>query len=140
MPGIFLRQSESDEGTTIWTMAFFGTLCDAMRHSPTLALLFASLCACSSPPEYPIPRADPPGIAPPSTPTPALACAGEGEVITAPSTCCEGLTRVDFYKGSMIRLDACELEGKGRATCVRCGNGRCGTGENACNCPADCPF
>lgn len=23
--------------------------------------------------------------------------------------------------------------------CVRCGNGICGKGENACNCPEDCP-
>jgi hypothetical protein len=115
-----------------------------MRLSPTLALLlaglFVSLGACSSPPEYPIPRPDPPGVAPPPTAAPTLACAGEGQVIAGPAICCEGLSRVDFYKGSMIRLDACELENKGRATCVRCGNGRCGPGENACNCPADCPF
>ena len=120
------------------------TLGDEMRLPPTLALLGAFLGACSSPPEYPVPGPDPPGLTPPPTasPTasPSLACAGEGEVIAGPGSCCEGLSRVDFYKGSMIRLDACELEGKGRATCVRCGNGRCGMGENACNCPADCPF
>jgi uncharacterized membrane protein len=125
-----------------------GTLRDAMRLSSTFALLLAGLCACSSPPEYPIPRADPPGVAPPKAAEPplppagegVLPCVGEGDVIAGPGSCCEGLSRVDFYKGSMIRLDGCELENKGRATCVRCGNGRCGAGENACNCPADCPF
>ena len=117
-----------------------GTLRDEMRLPSTLALLLAGLCACSSPPEYPIPRPDPPEAALPKATAPSLACVREGEVIAGPGSCCEGLSRVEFYKGSMIRLDACELEGKGRATCVRCGNGRCGIGENACNCPADCPF
>jgi hypothetical protein len=112
-----------------------------MRLFTTLALL-ALLGACSSPPEYPIPRLDPSGAVapPPASSASPQACAAEGEVVTGDASCCEGLARVDFYKGSMIRLDSCELEGKGRATCVRCGNARCGKGENACNCPADCPF
>ena len=110
-----------------------------MRPLTTLAFL-ALLGACSASPEYANPRADSPGaVSPPPTALPS-SCAGEGEVLSGEGTCCEGLARVDFYKGSMIRLDSCELEGKGRATCVRCGNARCGKGENACNCPADCPF
>jgi hypothetical protein len=111
-----------------------------MRLFMTLAVLFALLGACSASPEYANPRPDSPGIAlPPAAPA-ASSCAGEGEVLSGEAVCCEGLSRVDFYKGSMIRLDSCELEGKGRATCIRCGNARCGKGENACNCPADCPF
>ena len=110
-----------------------------MRSLTTLTLL-ALASACSSPPEYPIPRPDSSVAAPPPQASSSPACAAEGEVVTGDASCCEGLGRVDFYKGSMIRLDSCELEGKGRATCVRCGNARCGKGENACNCPADCPF
>ncbi len=117
-----------------------GTLRGEMRPVTTLALLLALLGACSASPEYANPRPDLPGA--PALPPPPAApgCAGEGEVLSGDASCCEGLSRVDFYKGSMIRLDSCELEGKGRATCVRCGNARCGKGENACNCPADCPF
>ena len=110
-----------------------------MRLPTTLAFL-GLLGACSSPAEYPIPRPDPSGAVPPPPTSTPLSCGGEGEVVSGDASCCEGLARVDFYKGSMIRLDSCELEGKGRATCVRCGNARCGKGENACNCPADCPF
>ncbi|MCX8194452.1 MAG: hypothetical protein N3G19_03815, partial [Candidatus Pacearchaeota archaeon] len=32
----------------------------------------------------------------------------------------------------------CEMIGS--VTCVRCGNGVCGVGENFCNCPQDCPL
>ena len=60
------------------------------------------------------------------------------DVTDAPRTCCEGLTRVPVYKSSIIRLDECQLAGGGRFSCVQCGNGRCGKGENVCNCPADC--
>jgi len=108
---------------------------------PPLALLL--LAACSAPPEYAVPRPDPPGalVAPPPSARAEQACGAEGDVIEADAGagCCEGLTRAEFYKGSIIRLDACEREGKGRATCIRCGDGRCGKGENSCNCPADCP-
>ena len=110
-----------------------------MRLFTTLVLL-AVLGACSSPPEYPIPVPDSSAPVQPPPASPPLACAGEGEVVSGDATCCAGLARADFYKGSMIRLDECEKEGKGRATCIRCGNARCGKGENACNCPADCPF
>ena len=116
-----------------------GMLRREMRLLTTLALL-ALLGACSASPEYANPRPDSPGAVSPPTTAPSSACADEGEVLSAEGSCCAGLSRVDFYKGSMIRLDSCELEGKGRATCIRCGNARCGTGENACNCPADCPF
>ena len=111
-----------------------------MRLFPSLALLLALLGACSAPPEYALPRPDSPGAVAPPPPIAVSACAGEGEVLSGGAVCCEGLSRVDFYKGSMIRLDDCQLEGQGRATCVRCGDSRCGKGENACNCPTDCPF
>ena len=52
--------------------------------------------------------------------------------------CCGGLGRVLVYKWSLPRLDDCVVAGGGRYLCVKCGDGRCGIGENRCNCPADC--
>lgn len=107
------------------------------------ALALLALTGCSAPPEYPGARLDPPAAvpAPPPVAAPAPACGAEGEVLGADAGagCCEGLERAPFYKGSVIRLDTCEMEGMGRTSCIRCGDGRCGKGENACNCPVDCP-
>jgi len=113
-----------------------------VRLPPAPALLL--IAACAAAPETPIvPRADPPGTPPPPAPRLPLepACAEAGEVLsTEGRRCCDGLTAAPFYLGSVIRLDQCQLEGKGRATCIRCGDGRCGKGENTCNCPVDCPM
>ena len=62
----------------------------------------------------------------------------QGEAPVAPRVCCEGLTRVPVYKGSILRLDECQIAPGGRFLCIRCGDGRCGKGENVCNCSADC--
>jgi hypothetical protein len=106
--------------------------------------LLAAVTACSAGPETPVlPRPDPPGTRlPPAARLPAEpACAEAGAVLTGEAQrCCDGLGAAPFYLGSVIRLDQCQLEGKGRSTCIRCGDGRCGQGENACNCPADCPM
>ena len=124
---------------------------------PARPLLLLLLCAtpaggCSAPPEM-MPR--PPGptdvaAAPPEPPdaTPQAACVQEAEegaepeegAPDAPVGCCPGvgLTRVPVYRSSFLRVDECQLVGGGRFSCIQCGNGRCGKGENVCNCPADC--
>jgi hypothetical protein len=108
-----------------------------------LAALAALLGGACSGPHYAEPRVDPPiaGGAPTSPPPSsgsATECTGEGEDVPSGGRCCEGLAPAPVYKGSIIRLDECELEGRGRSTCIRCGDGRCGKGENTCNCPRDC--
>jgi hypothetical protein len=59
-------------------------------------------------------------------------CTGEGETLEAKdicSICCPGLTR----------LEVCDrVAPPGLFVCGACGNGECGPGESACNCPADC--
>lgn len=67
-------------------------------------------------------------------------CLGEGkdEAGDAGPGCCEGLTRTPLYKGSLIRLDECQLMPGDGYRCIRCGDGRCGLGENACNCSGEC--
>lgn len=111
-------------------------------------LLFASalVIGCSGPGEY-TPLVEPDGTASPpfttaQTDTPA--CLPEGAEIAGdtgagPSpACCQGLTKGLAHKGSILRLDVCEPEGDGHAFCIRCGDGKCGVGENTCNCEADC--
>lgn len=109
------------------------------------AAVLAALAACSAPPVY---MSHPPE---PELPLPALpasvtapgdpACSKEGEDVAGPDAgpgCCAGFERAPVYKGSFLRLDECVLEGTGRAVCIRCGDGRCGLGETACNCAVDC--
>jgi hypothetical protein len=124
------------------------------RSAPSpIALLTAALLAATlscSGPEYATPHPEPEGtiLRPPWVAQPdTLGCLNEGSEIPAsvagadagpPPACCEGLTRVEVYKGSILRLDVCEPEGTGHAFCIRCGDGRCGVGENTCSCPADC--
>jgi len=58
-------------------------------------------------------------------------CVPEGEELEAKvicAICCPGLTR----------LEACEQPLPSVFVCGACGNGVCGPGESACNCPADC--
>lgn len=54
--------------------------------------------------------------------------------------CCPGLVRrcgINFLDGS------CDMEGKNSIynlpICIPCGDGICGSFENHCNCPEDCP-
>jgi len=62
-------------------------------------------------------------------------CTAEGEIkkMRGP-VCCQGLTMVQNCGDGDIL--GCPNDGSSR--CTRCGNGTCGTGENAYNCPADC--
>ena len=77
-------------------------------------------------------------------------CAKEGETINTPSstdragptTCCAGLTPDDGYtkpdaQGNCPKPLPRQLPVK--ETCIKCGDGTCGIGENYCNCPKDCP-
>lgn len=58
-------------------------------------------------------------------------CAGEGESILQPETCCEGLSAVsDCALG-----EPCPISLR---WCVACGDGACGEHETADNCPSDC--
>lgn len=114
------------------------------------ALVTSALVAlgCSGPHKYTQPPPEPEdGVtALPATTaqTDTPECLSEGTEIkpgadagTAPP-CCPGLTRVEAYRGSILRLDTCEPEENGHAFCIRCGDGRCGVGENTCSCEADC--
>jgi hypothetical protein len=111
------------------------------------AAVLGAAPACSGPSEYTNPRLEPEPTASPPVSS-ALAdsdsCVPEGKEITgAPDAgpsppCCPGLTRVGTFKGSILRLDDCEPEGNGHAFCIKCGDGVCGIGENACSCAADC--
>jgi len=66
-------------------------------------------------------------------------CAGEGEQVcheTPEIECCEGLSTppngdFDLINGECFPIMDC-------ATCINCGDGSCGPGENICNCPEDC--
>lgn len=107
--------------------------------------LVGLVSACSGPEM--MPHLEPEGTAsPPLTAahpdTPACLPEGteiRGEADARPSAeCCPGLTRSPVYKGSIARLDQCEQEGDGHAFCIRCGDGKCGVGENTCSCDADC--
>jgi len=68
-------------------------------------------------------------------------CRKEGEQLEAKvicSHCCEGLTRVSIVEkddaGACVSSAPPSL-----FVCIGCGDGVCGAGENACNCPSDCP-
>lgn len=104
---------------------------------------------CSGPFEYAVPLEEPdpgtvtsvsaaqddtPECLPEGTEIPE---ATDGEAVAA---CCAGLERADAFKGSVLRLDACEPDPTGHAFCIKCGDGRCGIGENTCTCPADCTW
>ena len=112
-----------------------------------LAFAFTAL-GCSGPYEYTHPPLEPDDG---STSVPVLTaqpdvpeCYPEGtEIVTIDGArsgieCCPGLTRVGAYRSSILRLDTCEPEGGGHAFCIRCGDGRCGVGENTCSCEVDC--
>jgi len=61
-------------------------------------------------------------------------CYGEGEggaIIPNELGCCDGLNKVGNVDSSCRPMI-------GGFTCINCGNGVCGAGENKCNCPEDC--
>lgn len=73
-----------------------------------------------------------------AAPPVADGCVEEGNSIDTGGKkhCCKGLTAIgcnkpDAHGGCTTPL--CES-----FTCANCGNGVCGIGENACNCPSDC--
>lgn len=80
----------------------------------------------------------------PATNQPSTNCVKEGESGSTecgdPSCyqyCCSGLTKISTTKSYN---GICEggVNNPGDFICSYCGNGVCGTGENQCNCPADC--
>lgn len=80
-------------------------------------------------------------VAPSASPSPAGECLAEGEssnCITGGGeeclSCCSGLTGV----GILSWNEQYGCIGITGYVCTRCGDGNCGTGENICNCPADC--
>ncbi len=62
-------------------------------------------------------------------------CALEGSFRVGDIQCCDGLVPACPY--DMYHL-ACGAPCSGSEVCTHCGNGFCGAGEDACNCPADC--
>ncbi len=70
-------------------------------------------------------------------------CRGEDEIlcdVMGCKLCCPGLKPLYFsepYRSKEGEI-VC-IEGMTRAVCVNCGNSICGTGENWCFCPEDCP-
>ncbi|MEM4215191.1 MAG: right-handed parallel beta-helix repeat-containing protein [Candidatus Pacearchaeota archaeon] len=57
--------------------------------------------------------------------------------------CCPGLNTVIPYDMNCVAnqfWQCAGCEATGAVTCVKCGNGICGPGENFCNCPQDCPL
>ena len=69
-------------------------------------------------------------------------CVAEGETYDAklmqPGPCCEGLTPANTTHAP-DDAGVCRVEDLNPAkVCIACGDGACGTGENACNCAADC--
>jgi len=62
-------------------------------------------------------------------------CAKEGETMSVNGKqCCAGLSAV---AGSLWN-GKCVVPPGGFRTCLKCGDGICGGGENECNCPGDC--
>jgi hypothetical protein len=117
--------------------------------SPAALAVIASLsAACAGPGDRVNPRPDramplPPASALAAAGAPDLACHAEGEDFwpgDAGGACCDGLAPALVYKGSMLRLDDCVPAGGDLHRCIRCGDDRCGVGEDSCNCPHDCHF
>lgn len=68
-------------------------------------------------------------------------CFDEGAWIEVPgpaATCCPWLESIPDCVNEGLGQPACKCtEG---IMCTLCGNGKCGPGENECNCPEDCPL
>lgn len=110
-------------------------------------LLGATMLTACGPSGLMTPQIEPEGTAQPlstAAPHDTTVCLPEGSEIVAgadagvDTPCCKGLIRAPAYKGSILRLDECEQEGDRHAFCIRCGDGKCGVGENTCSCNADC--
>lgn len=70
----------------------------------------------------------------------APTCGVEGEVFGEPAgslVCCEGLVAV--WHGEPDQFGNCGADFFPAAICTACGDQVCGSAENFCNCPMDCP-
>ena len=112
-----------------------------------IALGVVVAVGCSGPYEHMNPNVEPDDPATVSSSAAQLdtvECLPEGAEVVAGAgaaggaECCAGLTRVGSFKGSILRLDKCDPAEDGHTFCIRCGDGRCGVGENLCTCEADC--
>jgi hypothetical protein len=66
----------------------------------------------------------------------SAACTQEGELKNgSEASCCEGLKEDVPYKE--LKDGVC-VEHAGQSACIACGDGKCGSGESACNCAPDC--
>ncbi len=66
-------------------------------------------------------------------------CAGLGETLSPKNNCCAGLVAVSNYY-QIDSQDNCfrKTDTNVKSVCVNCGNGKCETNEDKCNCPKDC--
>lgn len=118
--------------------------CEGLVPSPDCIVEAGGLCACPDCPCY-ICLACGDGICGPyehecncPSDCPPQECVEEGEAIPQvpiPPQCCPGLVKVPCDAPNEQGL--CELC-EGPYLCANCGDGKCGKGENICNCPADC--
>ena len=73
-------------------------------------------------------------------------CIKEGKIFDKmekpDAMCCEGLTKLDMaWPDEQVgREDVCIATETWEQTCTKCGDGKCGKGENWCICPEDCPL
>jgi hypothetical protein len=122
-----------------------------MKAGRGVWLMVSWLLGCHSP-ASPL-EVKPSGESPPGVEAPEAgsgACLKEGEGDSAygqrpgapegssERACCPGLTRLDAYESSSVPKQ-CLVSKGGRYVCTHCGDGQCREGENACNCPKDCP-
>ena len=65
-----------------------------------------------------------------------IAEGGSGALVPGALECCSGLVSIGC--DAPDQFGECSEECVGAFYCTMCGNGTCGLGENACNCPEDC--
>ncbi len=75
---------------------------------------------------------------------PPKKCIKEGKIFDKmekpDAVCCEGLTKLDMaWPVKQGRKEVCIATLTWEQTCTKCGDGKCGKGENWCICPEDCP-
>jgi hypothetical protein len=72
-----------------------------------------------------------------------VTCLGEGKGGGSPILskldlgCCPGLKKISADMG-VDAQGVCRQAIDGGVVCAKCGDGKCGIGENKCNCPSDC--